>query len=139
MAATALQTTLDTVQDYVTDARTLLQDVIFPFRYDDLSLLTALNVALLEGRRLRPDLFVYHYGAHVPTFGPKVTTEEVVIEEQFRHAFVYGLCAHALARDQEDVEDQRSNAFMQVFTTVLTGFKPAPIGGSGPPPAGGNK
>lgn len=135
MPATVLNTTLDTVQDYITDARTLLQDVISPFRYDDPSLLTALNIALLEGRRLRPDLFVYTYGAHVPTFSV-VDETEVDIEEQFRQGFVFGMCAHALARDQEDVEDQRSNAFMQVFTTVLTGFKPVPIAGGSPAQGG---
>jgi hypothetical protein len=135
MPATVLNTTLDTVQDYITDARTLLQDVISPFRYDDPSLLTALNIALLEGRRLRPDLFVYTYGAHVPTFSV-VDETEVDIEEQFRQGFVFGMCAHALARDQEDVEDQRSNAFMQVFTTVLTGFKPVPIAGGAPAQGG---
>lgn len=138
MSAIFLKTTLATVADYVTDARTLLQDVIQPYRYDDPSLLVALNIALLEGRRLRPDLFVYTYGRHVPSFGV-VDTTEIEIEEQFRQGFVFGMCAHALARDQEDVEDQRSNAFMQVFTTVLTGFKPAPISGSNPPPTAGGK
>ena len=37
-------TTLDTVEDYITDARTLLLDTIAPYRYDDASLLVALNV-----------------------------------------------------------------------------------------------
>lgn len=137
MAALVQNTTLDTVTDYISDSRTLLQDVIQPYRYDDPSLLVAFNIALLEGRRLRPDLFVYTYGAHVPTFSV-VDTTEVEIEEQFRQAFVYGTCAHALARDQEDVQDARSTAFMGVFTTVLTGFKPSPIAG-GPPPAAGGK
>lgn len=135
MAAIAFHTTLDTVVDYITDARTLLQDTVLPPRYDDASLLTALNVSLLEGRRLRPDLFVYTYGSNVPSFGPKVDDTEIKIEQQFRQAFVYGLCAHALARDQEDVEDQRSNSFMGVFHAVLTGFKPPQITGSNPPGA----
>ena len=55
MSAFTFNTTLDTVQDYITDARVLLQDLISPYRYDDPSLLTALNVALLEARRLRAD------------------------------------------------------------------------------------
>lgn len=111
---------LETVSDYVQDARTLLLDRIAPYRYDDISLLVALNLSLLEGRRMRPDLFVYRYGYHVPSFSA-VDGQRVQIEPQFRKAFVYGLAAHALARDQEDVQDQRSNMFMDVFSVILTG------------------
>lgn len=132
MAAVTILTTLDTVADFIEDARTLLQDTVLPNRYDDTSLLVALNIAILEGRRLRPDLFIYHYGRHLPNF-TVVDDTEVVIEEQFRHGFVYGLCAHALARDQEDVQDERANAFMNIFNSTLTGFKPPPLQGSGPP------
>ena len=42
------QLTLQTVGVYITNARTLLQDTIPPYRYDDLSLLRALNLTLLE-------------------------------------------------------------------------------------------
>ncbi len=54
---------LDTVTDYISDARTLLQDTISPYRYDDPSMLVAFNVTLLEVRRVRADLFVFrHHG-----------------------------------------------------------------------------
>ena len=128
---------LETVQDYVQDARTLLLDKIAPYRYSDPSLLVALNLALLEGRRVRPDLFVYKYGSQVPAYGA-VSGEVVPIEPQFRKAFVYGLAAHALARDQEDVQDQRSNTFMSVMMSILTGLGGAPISG-GTPGGGGQQ
>jgi hypothetical protein len=54
-----MSSALKTITDYINDGRTLLQDTIAPYRYDDTSLVTAMNVALLEGRRLRPDLFIY--------------------------------------------------------------------------------
>lgn len=111
---------LETVSDYIGDARTLLLDRIAPYRYDDISLLVAFNLALLEGRRLRPDLFVYKYGNYVPSFSA-VDGQRVNIEPPFRKAFAYGTAAHALARDQEDVQDQRSNMFMDVFSVILTG------------------
>ena len=116
------------------DARTLLLDRIAPYRYDDISLLVALNIALLDGRRLRPDLFVYRHGNHVPSYSA-VDGQRVPIEAQFRKAFVYGMVAHALARDQEDVQDQRSNLFMNVFKSILVGngLTP-PIGGGTPGP-----
>lgn len=118
--------TLNTVQDYITDSRTLLQDVIVPYRYDDASLLVALNTALLEGRRLRPDLFVYHNHGDVPSF-TTVDMTEVHMEGPFRMAFVFGTCAHALARDQEDTQDVRASRFMGIFNDLLIGVRPRPL------------
>ena len=57
---------LETVEDYIEDTRTLLLDRMEPYRYNDPSLLVAFNTALLEGRRLRADLFVHKYGNDVP-------------------------------------------------------------------------
>src|ERR1035437_10271555 len=111
----------DTVTDYIEDARTLLLDTVAPYRYDDPSLLVAFNAALLEGRRLRPDLFVYPpKGRRVPSFDTN-SDQPVCIEEQFRLAFVNGLVGHALARDQEDVQDGRATAFLKMFSDILIG------------------
>lgn len=124
---------LETVEGYIEDARTLLLDKIAPYRYSDDSLLAALNLSLLEGRRLRPDLFVFrHGGVRVPNYAA-ISGERVPIEEQFRLGFVYGLCAHALLRDQEDVQDLRSTLFMQTFQNILVGVKVPPMGAAGTP------
>lgn len=129
MAKTS-NTTLETVNDYLVDARTLLLDTIAPYRYDDPSLLIALNVALLEGRRLRPDLFVF-CGDDVPAYFAN-DNSIVPIEKQFRLAFLHGLIGHALERDQEDVQDTRSQAFLLYMSNLLTGKRiispPAPGG-----------
>lgn len=125
--------TLRTVKDYIDDSRTLLQDTILPPRYDDASLLVAFNTALLEGRRLRPDLFVYAYPHGVPHFPTVDANMDVNIEGPFRMAFVFGTCAHALARDQEDVQDARAATFMGVFNDLLIGVRPRPLA----PPKGG--
>lgn len=126
----APNTTLETVNDYITDGRTLLLDTISPFRYEDDSLLVALNVSLLEGRRLRPDLFVFS-GDSVPAFF--VNDASVVpMEKQFRLAFLHGMVGHALERDQEDVQDTRSQAFLLYMSNILIGKRiispPAPGG-----------
>jgi len=123
---------LYSVKSYMRDVRTILLDKIYPYRYDDISLLVAFNMALLEGRRLRPDLFVYRGSNHVPTYDTTDMDVPVPIEQQFRLAFVYGTCAHALARDQEDVQDERSNLFMSVFHDILIGVRVTPIGGGTP-------
>jgi len=113
--------TLETVSDYITDARTLLQDVIQPYRYDDPSLLVAFNTTILEARRIRPDLFVYNHGHdRVPSFNSN-DNEEFKMEPAFRLAFVFGTVAHALMRDQEDIEDSRATAFMSAFNSMLIG------------------
>jgi hypothetical protein len=126
---------LGTVEQYIKDVRTLLLDNTYPYRYSDDSLLVAFNLSLLDGRRLRPDLFVYKWGNKVPAYG-SVTGEPVPMEPQFRKAFVYGTAAHAIARDQDDIQDARSNSFMGVFSNVLTGssLPTANIQGATPSP-----
>lgn len=119
---------LETVEDYITDVRTLLLDETAPYRYDDASLLVAFNVAILEARRLRPDLFVFTHHDKVPFF-TAVNTTEFEMEPQFRLGFVYGICGHALARDQEDIQDSRAATFMTAFRNILVGVKPPPITG----------
>lgn len=115
-------TTLDTVEDYITDARVLLLDQVSPFRYDDASLVEALNWVLLEGRRLRADLFVHNrrFDGRVPRFS-KADNTLVPIEDQFRLGFLYGMVGHAISRDQEDVQDERAVSFMNVMANILTG------------------
>ena len=103
-----MSSALETITDYINDGRTLLQDTLQPYRYDDASLVVAMNVALLEGRRVRPDLFVYRRGKlnqiGVQSFQANDGTL-LEMEEQFRLAFLHGMCAHALERDQEDIQE----------------------------------
>ena len=135
------QPTYNTVADYDVDARTLLQDLIPPHRYDDPSLLTAFNAAMLEARRIKPELFVYNLDANgqVQSF-TAVDETYVAIEPQFRLALVHGLCGHALERDQEDYQDQRATAFLALFTQGLVGHAlGAVVGGSPPKGRGGGQ
>lgn len=125
---------LNTVESLISDARTLLLDKVRPFRYEDAELLVALNTSLLEARRLRADLFVTRYGNEVPFYGA-VSGEAFCIEPQFRLAFVFGICGHALTRDQEDVQDNRANTFRNVFHDLLVGVRPGAIVGGTPGPA----
>lgn len=115
---------LTTVQDLIDDARTLLQDTIVPYRYDNASLLTALNVTVYDAVRVRADLFLADGTttdiSDPPTY-TTVDTTTVDIEPPFRVAFVYGICAHALLRDQEDIQDQRAAGFMALFQKILGG------------------
>jgi hypothetical protein len=129
---------LGSVQDYLDEVRTLLLDKIQPYRYEDDELIAALNSALLEGRRVRADLFVTKYGNDVPSFLAP-SGERVPIEPQFRLAFVYCIAAQALLRDDEDVQDARSTTFMGLFNKMLTGERPMPIQGGTPGPGSATK
>lgn len=124
---------LNTVQKYVDDVRVILLDKTQPYRYSDAEILVGLNTALLEARRLRADLFVTRWGNDVPYF-EAVSGEDVPIEAQFRLGFVYGIAAHTLLRDDEDIQDERSNTFLEKFHDILIGIRPAPIKGGTPGP-----
>jgi hypothetical protein len=133
------QPTFNTVADYLADARTILQDLIPDYRYDEPSMLTALNVALLEARRIKPELFVYDFEheGQVQSF-TAVDDTYVAIEPQFRLALVHGVIGHALERDQEDYQDQRATSFLALFTQGLVGHAlGAVVGGSPPKGKGG--
>jgi len=116
------QPTLNTVAEYVAEARVLLQDSVTPFRYDDASLLTALNLTLLEARRIRPDLFVYNhrYNGQAQAF-TAVDDTLVDIEPQFRLGISYGMTAHAYTRDQEDYSAEQATTFWSFFDAVMLG------------------
>jgi hypothetical protein len=130
------QPTLNTVANYIADARTLLQDTIPPYRYADDSLLVGLNVALLEARRIRPDLFVFNILVHGQVQAFSVVDDTyVAIEPPFRLALLHGMCGHALERDQEDVQDIRATTFLGLFNAGLIGKALGRVaGGSGPDP-----
>ena len=113
---------LETVQDYVKDVRTLVQDKIQPYRYGDHSILTAFNVTLMEARRLRPDLFLGFRDMRPPAFDT-ISDDEVEIEEPFRLAIVHGVVGHVLARDEEDIQDARAAMFLATFGDMLLGLK----------------
>jgi hypothetical protein len=125
----------NSVEAILTDVRTFLLDRRRPYRYSDEELLTALNAALLEARRIRADLFVTRYGNRVPSYHA-VTSEPFCIEPQFRMAFVYGTTAHALARDDEDVQDMRANTFLAKFQAGLIGLMIPGVQGGTPGPKG---
>jgi len=124
-----MNSTLDTITDYINECRTLLLDSVQPYRYADLTLVTAMNVTLLEARRIRADIFVYNKlvnGQQVPYFIANDGTQ-LVMEEQFRLALLHGMMGHALQRDQEDIQDERAGAYMKIFNDMLLGVRPSTI------------
>jgi hypothetical protein len=117
---------LDTVQDYVTKSRTMLQDLISPYRFSDDELVGNLNAAILDTRRIRPDLF-YQYmttpysKTDLPFFVSSSMSDMVDFEPMYRMALVYHMVGYTQLQNNENVDDQRGMAFMQRWTQILGG------------------
>jgi hypothetical protein len=111
---------LDTVGQYLEEARRLLQDEIDPYRYPDDDLVDALNIGILEARRLRADLFLPLFD--IPYFTPTGTINmaaPVSMDPMYRPALVYYMVGRAQLRDDEPTTDQRAAGLMTKFTAQL--------------------
>lgn len=110
---------LDTVGDFVARARTLLQDVVAPYRYADDEMIAALNEACMEAKRIRPDLFLRTFGLTIPTFTASVNTVAGKIPQEFAPSFVYYIVGNMQLRDEEDTQDARATIFLNKFVAQL--------------------
>lgn len=110
---------LDTVADYVTQARTLLLDEIEPYRYPTADLVDALNNGILEARRLRPDLFLAYFNTSLPSYSASSLSTSVFVDPQYRMSFVYYIVGQAQLRDDEPNQDTRASAFMSKFIAQM--------------------
>jgi hypothetical protein len=111
---------LDTVQDYVDRVRVLLLDQIEPYRYPTEDLVEALNMGILEARRIRPDLLKSFFRSSLPDFSTSAMNLVVPIDPMYRVAFVYYICGQAQLRDDENNQDSRSAAFLNKFVAQMT-------------------
>jgi hypothetical protein len=104
---------LDTVADYISLARTLLMDEVdSPYRYPDAQLVLALNLSLMETKKIRPDLMI---DKTLPNF-------TVDIDEMYRVPLVYYICGHAQMRDEEGNQDARAAGFLGLFRSQMGGI-----------------
>lgn len=110
---------LDTVQDYIDRARSILLDTIEPYRYPDQDLVEALNLAVMEARRLRPELMRAFFRGSLPEFQTSDTAALVPVDPMYRMAFLYYVCGHAHLRDDEVSQDSRAAGFLNKFTAQM--------------------
>jgi hypothetical protein len=108
---------LDTVAEYLTKSRELLQDQVAPYRYTDAELVSALNMGILESRRIRPDFFPS--SDDIPSYSAAATSVEVDIDPQYRVAFIYYIAGQAQLRDEENTQDTRAGTFLKKFASLL--------------------
>lgn len=110
---------LDTVADYITQARVLLQDTVATYRYSDAELVSGINLGLLEMRRLRPDLLRSYFSTSIPTFTTSNTAAAVPVDPQYRVSLLYYICGNAQLRDDENTQDARASVFLNKFVAQM--------------------
>ena len=107
---------LDTVEKLISESRVLLQDTAAPHRYSEQDLIQALNIAVLEARRLRPELFL-----NVFTSLPFYTAgaDAFAIDPMYRPSFVYYMVGRMQLRDNEETQDARATVLMNKFVAQM--------------------
>jgi hypothetical protein len=118
---------LATVGDYIAEARVLLQDTRVPYRYSDTEMVRGLNIALMEARRLRGDLFLplFEVPALSETGNPDGTIDDpakavmVTMDPMYRSSLVYYVTGRMQLRDEENTTDTRAAALLAKFTSQL--------------------
>lgn len=109
---------LDTVADYVTQTRVLLQDEYGPsYRYTSEQIVQALNLGLQRARQVRADLFLANDGV-IPYFTVEDNTL-VPFSPLYRQGLLYWIVGQIQIRDAEDVTDARAAAMQNAFITQL--------------------
>jgi hypothetical protein len=133
-----------TVGAYVYATRTRLQDLIYPYRYTDNQVVAALNNAVSDTQRIRPDILLdlkyqhpltkgdigdgfpatYYslndivYLADGVTVNPVAGTY-VPIPSKYNDSMIWCMAGHLQLYDVNDTQDQRANAFLQKFQQQL--------------------
>ena len=114
---------LETVGQYLAESRRLLQDEYTPYRYPDKDLVEALNIGLMEAKRLRADLFLPLF--EIPWFDPTKTSpgtdldKKVTLDPMYRSALIYYVVGRIQLRDDEPTTDARAASLLQKFTAQL--------------------
>lgn len=98
-----------------------MQDTVEPYRYATQDLVDGLNNAILEARRLRPDLMRPYFRdpESLPEYSAALPDTKVTIDPMYRVSFVYYIVGYIQLRDEEDVTDQRASAFLSKFTQQI--------------------
>jgi len=105
-----------TVGDVVSEARIILQDTESQlYRYSDAELVTYLNNALLEARRIRPDLFRAYIGQAVPSYTASDIAQDFPLDNMFFPQMVFYVVGSAELRDDEFAVDGRGGTLLTQF------------------------
>ena len=112
------------VAGLLNQVRILLQDTDLSsggYRYSTASLVVALNQAIMDMFRIRPDLFLEN-DYTMPYFGVGNMEVLVGVEAQYIPPLIYYVTGLVQARDDEQNQDARAMGFLKIFQqTIVTG------------------
>jgi hypothetical protein len=114
------------VSDLLDRVRQVLQDQDQDnYRYPTVDLVGYLNDAVLEARRIRPDMFVGRYLDDLPQVTTVASTDwstiPMPLPDQWFVATYNYVAGRAEFRDDEFAVDNRAMTLMSQFTAMLTG------------------
>jgi hypothetical protein len=109
-----------TYADVITRARRILKDQdASSYRYPDQDLVDAVNDAVLEVRRIRPDLFIAAAFATTDVLLADIATTNIPIPEHYLQTLVYLTCGYQMLRDDEFSQDSRAVNLMNKGVSQL--------------------
>lgn len=115
-----------TIDNVVVDVREILQDEVSPYRYKDTGIVRALNNALGQAFRVRPDIFFGSYDSGIPMFTDadlgQVPETEFPIHDMYFTPVVYFIAGYSELRDDEFNVDARATTLLKQFSAELKGI-----------------
>ena len=141
--------TYSNVTQYVTAARSLLQDLVPPYRYSDADIVSAINHALSSIERLRPDIFLdlkyqrpLRKGDTDDGMPPSYSVSDIAflsdgvtydpsngtmvpLPGKYRSSIDWYVGGWLQLYDVADAQDQRAGAFLQKFEHHLLALSAA--------------
>lgn len=112
-----------TAGEVIADARDILQDHVTPYRYTESQLFRYLSSALMEARRIRPDLFSGSLRAPVPNYSEFDGAKILPLIDTYYPQVVNYVAGRAELRDDSFAVDGRATALIAAFGASLGGGK----------------
>lgn len=111
-----------TVEQIILGARRILQDEVTPYRNPTDDLLSFLNNALYELKRIRPDAWLGQFGVDLPEYTdtPGDLAELIPINPMFYQGLIYFVAGYAELKDDEYTVDGRAALLLQAFISDNT-------------------
>lgn len=112
-----------TLGEYITAARTLVQDQRVPYRYPNADLALYVSEAVSEARRIRPDLFFGASRATIPAYTGTNLALVVPMPDNYFAPVVNYVAGRAEMRDDTFSVDGRAMTLVTAYGVALTAGK----------------
>jgi len=104
------------VADVIKRVRSVLKDKVEPLRYPDADIIDTINDALVEIRRVRPDLYLKK-DFKVPTVA--IDSDALPVEDFVFNSITYFVIGYLMLRDDEFAVDGRAMSMINKATSQL--------------------